>query len=168
MSGKGKDVLRVNLEPYMEPESFTVTVLSPDKTVGAQRSITIRPSEPILELYFDHPLYGTLFHSALGAETNIYDEEMSFVAVPYFTSRISASTGYTYAWSVNGTTIAPNTSRPSLLTINAAQSTGKALVKLEVRHPSNPFLSSLNSWPLTFTRAGGTPTQGSSANPFIQ
>ena len=108
-------------------------------------------------LYENHPLFGVLYHRALGATTFVPNNEMSFTAVPYFASAVSSGdAGLQYEWRVNQSSVAASPARGNEITVNAASSTGlMALINVSLTHVTNYFLSVAGSWSVTFNTSRG-------------
>ncbi len=150
-TGKGRSSLSFPVKPLVDTTSVTVRVTSADKTLGAENSADITVATPPVRLYIEHPLYGTMYHNALGASTHVSDTEMSFAAVPYFAKAASPNDPqFSYVWRVNRTTIDPNKDRPNTITINAGAGGGEAKIDLALSHKKNYQLDAEGSWTITF------------------
>ncbi len=165
-SGKGRVSASVPIRPLQDSTTITVSVTSADKTIGAERSATIGITNPPVRLYIEHPLYGTMYHNALNAESRVSDVEMSFAAVPYFAQASSPNDPqFSYVWRVNRTTIQPNTERPNTITINAGAGGGEAKVELALTHKKNYQLDAKGAWNVLFGSGFGS-TETGGADPF--
>jgi len=161
-SGKGKFSMTLR-DPLLGAETISVQVESTDGELSAYSSLRLPEPTTVLRLYEEHPLFGTLFHNALGASAFTSESEMTFQAIPYFAPSRSMDDGtLTYAWQVNRRDIALDASKPSRITINADGSSGIALIELEVGHASNFFFGENAAWRMTFSSAESS----SSTNPF--
>jgi hypothetical protein len=150
-SGKGKTTLSVPVAQFVESSRISVSVTTTDKSTGAERTAIIQTVEPTLRLYFEHPLYGTMHHSALSSLSDISDTEMSFAAIPYFAqAREPNDKQFSYIWRVNGTNVDANDERPNTLTINAGPAGGQAAVELSLTHKKLYQLDARGSWTVTF------------------
>ena len=113
-----------------------------------------------MRLYLEHPLYGTLYHSALPATTFVADSEMSFHAVPYFVSAPSPNDrNFSYEWRVNRVAIVPNDARLSVITINAGGTNGRALIDVSITHRTNLLFEGVGEWAVTLGSRGASETQ---------
>lgn len=154
-SGRGKASARIAGPMLYGNDLVSVEAVSVDGTLSGETSVRIADIEPQLMLYEMHPLFGTLYHRALGAATLIPETEMSFAAVPYFAAVSTPDDSkLAYVWRVNELTVAPDTARPSKLTINAEKSSGIAFVSLALTHATNYYLDLNNAWQITFTKSG--------------
>lgn len=155
LSGRGKSSITVDGPTLFGTETIVVEAASVDGSTAGQALLRIPDTEPRLTLYEDHPLFGVLYHQALGATTFVPKNEMSFIAIPYFASAASGDTGLQYEWQVNQSPVATNAAHSNEITVNAASSTGlMALINLSLTHASNYFLSVAGSWSVTFNKNG--------------
>lgn len=167
LSGLGRSTITLDGPMLFGTETISVEATASDGSVSGQGVLRIPDTEPQLALYEDHPLFGTLYHRALGTTTFVPSNEMSFVAVPYFAAVTTATTrSLEYAWRVNGSPVAADTVYSNEITINAASSTGAtALIDLSLTHATNYFMSAEHSWRVTFNaRSAGV----SGVDPFRQ
>lgn len=168
LSGKGKSSLNVPVAAFVDASTVTVRVTTSDKTLGAEREVSVLTTEPVVHLYFEHPLYGTMYHNALSARSDISDTEMSFAAIPYFAQATGPNDKlFTYIWRVNKVAVEANKEKPNTLTINAGDAGGIARVELSLTHKKNFQLNANGSWDVAFgsfaaKNAGG----GSAVDPF--
>jgi hypothetical protein len=100
-SGFGKNVLSVNATVANRPLVIGVTVSTADKRISAKNAITIRSTQPTLIVYPFNVAYGTMLNRAITDTIAMTEQEISFSAVPYFTS----ASNFSYQWSVNNTRI---------------------------------------------------------------
>jgi hypothetical protein len=128
-----------------------VDAAAADGSLQAESILRLSDTKPRIKLYENHPLFGILFGQALGVSTFIPDNEMTFAAVPYFAPVKSTSDrNLEYDWSVNGQAITvADAAHADQLTINAASSSGLALIALDLSHATNFFFGSDGSWQVT-------------------
>lgn len=163
-SGRGRTSLTIPVAPLVDTTAISVSVATADKTLGAERTAAITVTTPPVRLYIEHPLYGTMYHKALGEVTYVSDTEMSFAAVPYFAKAASPNDSqFSYVWRVNNTTIDPSAERPNTITINAGAGGGEAQIDLALTHKKNYQLDAQGSWSVTF---GSILGEGGGADPF--
>lgn len=162
MSGRGKSSAVVEGPTLFGSTAITVDAVAADGTLQAETILRLSDATPFIGLYENHPLYGTLFGQALGASTFIPDSEMTFVAVPYFAPvKSTIDSKLQYRWTVNNQSVVADSTHVNELTINAASSTGLALITLSLDHASNLFYSTDASWQVTLNSRSSTPF-----NPF--
>lgn len=158
ISGRGKSYASIGSPPLFGGDVISVDVESLDGDFAGSASVRVPSVEPELMLYENHPLFGIMYHRALGAQTFAPQTEMTFAAVPYFAEAGSPDDGrLTYAWRVNGNAVVNDPARGSEITINAENSSGLALIQLALSSVSNFFLSRSGSWAISLGgSAGGT------------
>lgn len=155
LSGRGRASVTMDAPVLFSSDVISVEARTSDGTISARASVRIPSPDPSLRLYENHPLFGVLYHRALGATTFTSETEMTFVAVPFFAPTSSANDGsLVYEWRVNQTDVAASTKTPSQITINAQGSTGVALIELDLSHRTNFFFGTNATWHVTFSRSG--------------
>lgn len=141
-------------------DTIEVDASTPDGTLAGQTNITIQTQSPQLVLYEDNPLFGIMYHAAVGSSQNASESEVSYAAVPYFAAAASPNdSSLAYEWNVNGSAVAADAADPSEITISASSS-GQAQVQLSVSKPSDPFFSASGFWTVNF----GSASSGSGAS----
>ncbi|PIR84179.1 hypothetical protein COU18_00280 [Candidatus Kaiserbacteria bacterium CG10_big_fil_rev_8_21_14_0_10_51_14] len=151
-SGRGRSSAVITAAHLFGTERITVEARSTDGLFAHEASYSLSPLQPTLMLYQDHPLFGLMYHQALGPTNFIPDVEMTFVAVPYFAeAQRPEDFALIYAWRVNGKAIPSSAASPNAITINAENSSGRALLGLELTHATNYFLDAKGSWSITFS-----------------
>ncbi|MBP9757598.1 MAG: hypothetical protein KBD06_03280 [Candidatus Pacebacteria bacterium] len=164
LSGRGKSSLKIPVSEFSQTNTVSVNVTTSDKMLGADRTVSIPTAEPDVRLYFEHPLYGTMYHAAVPRDTAIGDTEMTFTAIPYFASATGPNDPqFSHLWRVNKTAVEANNIRPATLTISAGAEGGTGLVELSLTHKKNFRLDAHGTWAITFGSISGT---GIGADPF--
>jgi hypothetical protein len=157
ISGRGKSSVVIPIQHLYGGNQITVDAASSDGSRAGETTVTVPLSAPILAVYEDHPLYGVLYNDALLSSTHVPEAEMAFAAVPYFAqARAANDPNLSYAWSVNGTRISSSAGTPQEITINAANSSGQALLSLEVTHATNYYLDATGQWNISFSTGPAT------------
>lgn len=96
-SGLGKNVLVATAPVRYRDAQVSVTVSTKDGSQTATASTYISPAAPLVRLYRNDPLAGTLFEQAIINTVTLTGEEETFVAVPYFFSQNPS-----VVWTLNG------------------------------------------------------------------
>jgi hypothetical protein len=146
-----------------------VDAQSADNASFGTATVSVPSIVPPLTLYEDNPLLGITYYRAMSGDMAIADTEMTFAVVPYFAQAQSLNDPqFTYAWTVNGSSISPDPQDPSEITLNATNSTGVATIGLSLSRSDNIFLNSTGTWQLTLgTAASDAFTAGGDVkNPF--
>jgi len=152
VSGRGRSTAIIPSPHLFGTDTITVEAKTPDGTLSGASTLSLSSTEPVLALYEDHPLFGILYNQALGGTTFIPESEMAFAAVPYFAQIQNASDPrLVFDWRVNGSSISPSISHPNEITINANNSTGIALLSLELTHTTNYYMDARGSWNINFS-----------------
>jgi hypothetical protein len=152
ISGRGKSTARIPARHLFGTEKISVEARTSDGLLSNESSFSFNPVEPVLTLYQNHPLYGILYHQALAPATFVPETEMTFVAVPYFAGVVNENDrALVFDWRVNGKAIAQSQTNPSTLTINAANSSGVALIELVLTHATNFYMDAKGLWNITFS-----------------
>ncbi len=152
ISGRGRTTAVIPVQHLFGSDTISVEVRTSDGRVSNTASFSVPSAEPFIALYEDHPLYGVMYHRQLRAANLIPETEMTFTAVPFFAQASGPrDPQLAYAWRVNGADVASHPTDPEKITINASNSTGRALVELNVSHASNYFLDAKGAWNITFS-----------------
>lgn len=156
VSGRGKSTATFSAAELFGNYTISVDASSADYSRRGFATRSVSSVEPSLALYQSHPLFGILFNDALRGGVQARDEEMTLVAIPYFSqaSRPDEAT-LSYMWSVNGTRVPPDENDRNRLTINAEGSTGIANLSLEFKDTNTMFGEASGVWNLLFNAGGG-------------
>jgi hypothetical protein len=158
ISGRGRSAAVIPIVHLYGGNTITVDAQSSDGTRSGETTVNVPLSNPVLDLYEDHPLYGVLYSAALRPSTHIPESEMAFAAIPYFAeARAINDPQLAYDWSVNDTRISPSAGSPQEITINADNSSGQAALSLEVTHATNYYFDATGLWNISFS--SGTTAQ---------
>lgn len=165
ISGPGRSTAIIPVEHLFGTDTISVEVQSADGVLSRTSSVSLSAYEPVLALYENHPLYGVLYHRALGTSAFIPGTEMTFAAVPFFAQATSLhDPALDFAWHVNTAAVPTNSANPNEITINAENSSGIALIQLEVTHATNYSLEAKRGWNVTFSSGAGVTDQFHSGN----
>ena len=168
-SGPGKDFAVLPSPVLYGTDTISVEAHTTDNAFSGSAFFTISSVTPNPVLYKNHPLFGIMFHQALGVQSFIPELEMTFAAIPYFAQAQSPDDrALQYAWRVNNATIASDATSPSEITINAGKTGGRALIELEITHATNIFMNASKSWSVSFSSKSGSLTSPSTKSPFDQ
>ncbi|OGG56533.1 hypothetical protein A3D71_03290 [Candidatus Kaiserbacteria bacterium RIFCSPHIGHO2_02_FULL_55_20] len=165
ISGMGRSEATIPVEHLYGIDTISVEARSADGALSHTSSVSFSAYEPVLALYEDHPLNGVLYHRALGASAFVPGTEMTFAAVPFFAPVTTLhDPALDFAWHVNTAAVVTNSATPDKITINAENSSGIALIQLEVTHATNYSLEAKGGWNVTFSSGGGVADQFRSGN----
>lgn len=151
VSGKGRQTVTLPSPVLYGTSVITVDAVSSDGLFSGSASVRLSSVEPVLALYENHPLFGLMYHQAMGEKTSIPDSETTFAAVPYFADiKNPNDSRLRYNWIVNGKSVPADTARPSEITINADKSSGEASISLSLSHSTNFFMNPKGVWNVAF------------------
>ncbi len=118
VSGVGR--AQVTFPPsFEEVRTVGVVARSKDGSVGAEAIEPLTATEPQVQLYRVHPLFGTLFHSAIPSEYITNETDIQFMSVPFFANSVRPQL-LSYEWSINDGPAAINTMLPHRIHITSA------------------------------------------------
>lgn len=147
VSGRGKSSALFSAPELFGSDTITVEAASVDNSLLGAASVIVPSRNPFVLLYEEHPLFGTIFHRALGEESRLPDTEATFTAAPFFAGAATADDSrLSYAWRVNRTSITSDESTPSRITINADGSDGTARIELTVNHSADIVMNAQGIW----------------------
>ncbi len=133
ISGVGKNSMVYRDNIFSKPVSVKVEIVDADENVLASASTLLRPVETDLMVYEDHPLYGFMFHRAIGEAFKLSKDEVTFAAFPYFSDVASRlEEGLVYKWSSNS---AEDQRGPSAVYRIPEKEKGSALVGIRFNDP---------------------------------
>ena len=125
----------LNLDKYV-----SVDVSSQDGSLATSGNMTLSPSQPEVVWYAASPLYGPLYNQALSGSYAVVGSDTSLLAEPYFFSPgTPLSKQLTYAWSLNGGTLATPTIPNTLYLHRDTNDTGTATVSVEISNLNKLF-----------------------------
>lgn len=161
VSGLGKQTAILPSPTLYGTDTISVSAISSDRAFSGTALVRLSSVQPVLNLYQDHPLFGILYHQAMGAHTSIPDSEMTFAAVLYFAqSNGPSDPRLQYKWRVDDLAVPTSSAQASEITINADKSSGVAAIALSVAHSTNYFMNPRGTWSVSFKSLGQT------TNPF--
>lgn len=134
-SGKGRSSITIAGNQLFSGETLSVDVTANGTTL-ARGEITVPASAPQLVLYQKDPLRGVLYDTALIKSVTLADKEITLQAEPYFFAKESLADGsLSYAWTLNGNTIAgPDTSRGILTLRQSGSGAGSAALGVQMQN----------------------------------
>lgn len=153
VSGRGKRTATIPAPPLFGTNIVSATIESLDGVYTGKASVRIPSSEPVLELYHDHPLFGVLYNTTIGTNSLFQDVEATFAVIPYYTDTAQSDRDLTYSWFVNGNAVPESTDDASRITIRTSGSAGIALIELALGHASNWLQNASRTWNITFEEA---------------
>lgn len=150
VSGTGRNVYTIKLDPFNNSENISVTT-SGGSVGSGQANVSVTPTQGDVLLYEINPLYGPLYNKVLNQEISPNGKEVSLVAEPFFFSPNNKWSGtLLYAWLVNGFPVGAQTD-PTTLTLRGGASTQASTnVTLEVRNSARSLQAAGTSLKINF------------------
>lgn len=162
-SGRGLSSVTFVGPSVFESDRITVVAESLDGSITGRAEALIQGSDPALELYEYHPLFGTLYHRAFVGTVINRETEQKVVAVPYFGPTAPRAPSLMYEWTMNATEINPNTETPDILTIRRDNAfSGTITIGLSLSSLSDIFLKATRAWHMQLSN------DASVSNPFLR
>ena len=156
LSGIGENSAVIPAAILFGSDAITVDARSFDGSLSGEASLSVRTQDPQLLLYEVSPLFGVMYHRAMGQIGTASESESSFAAIPYLANaRGPNDSRLAYDWSVNGASIAADAQNPNEVTI-AAQGPETAQIDLSISNPSDPFVSASGEWNISFAQSGSS------------
>ncbi len=146
-SGYGKNVFVFQGGIPLKSNTISVNVSSLDQKYSAEGQTTITPVAPVVFLYDEDPLLGTLFNKALPGIITLQNQEVDLTAIPYFSGNLKRDS-LTYAWQMNNQDVAGGQSTLAFRQQNGAA--GNASVAVQISNPSSIFQTASGSITLSF------------------
>lgn len=145
VSGSGRNVYTIKLDPFNSSEEIGVT-----SSTGSQ-TISIVPTPVQLLLYAVNPLYGTQYNTALTGAQTPNTQEISITAEPFFFSPNNKfSDTLLYTWLVNGFPVGIQTD-PTTLTLRGTDSSQSGTnISLEVSNKTKTLQKTTSNLKINF------------------
>ncbi len=136
MSGFGKDSFVTSQTSYLrEGEDISVDVSSPKENLAGSASMTVTPTLPQIVFYEDSPLYGILYEHSLRNSLNLYSEEITLRAEPFYMSIANPLDGsLALDWKLNGASVASFANRTDVTLRKQGNSGGQSDVGLVIQN----------------------------------
>jgi len=152
-SGYGKDELYILKDILLDTEIVTVEVSSTGRSLQASDSVEIPETQPEINLYQRHPLYGTLYNNSLNSSPNFQPgNETILVAEPYFFSVDNNDpVNLSFNWTIGGVAATPNWDTPNVITIDTPETfSGSTALSLSVEAPQRILQNLTETFSLIF------------------
>lgn len=149
-SGLGKYSISFPATITRKEEVVSVSASIPNTGVEALGETTIKLSNPVIRIYEDHPLYGTLSQTALSQSIRLLSQEISFKAVPFFFSNKDPQfSELEFNWNMNGKNITDTTSDTIVLR-SSGEEAGRSTVSVEINNSEKTSQFGETSFTLNF------------------
>ncbi len=135
-SGLGKSNITIATGPDKNQIKIDLAVSTIDKSRSTNKSLIINLDKPELAFYEIKPLAGTNFLKQVIGSYDLYDDEASFLAIPYFWPRNQIN-NINYLWAINGLQASPQKDPWSLTVREPSGGAGQNEINLQVSDAQN-------------------------------
>ncbi len=150
-SGRGKHSITLPSASFFNSLNISVTVSSLSPILTAKKSVSIKSEEPYAITYEDHPTKGILLNYAISDSFKLKNEEISFVAMPFFfTGNSRGDANLEYVWKINGKQADTSGGDPSSITLRPVGKGGKAKIELIIKNSDSLLQQAQNKFSLYF------------------
>lgn len=152
-SGLGRSVLITNGPKFFGDDIISVEVTTKDKSIIATSAALVPTREPLVLLYKNDPLIGTMYHRSIETE-HVFRQatQIGLQAHPlYMDTQNINSSSLNYVWKIDGKTITADEEKPSYMTLsfnNNEDFSTRASVSVE--HLTHLLQTATNNWLLHF------------------
>lgn len=158
-SGFGKQSITLGKESTFRSNTLLHVVVSTlDGLSSAKGTIRITPTSPLVLLYEESPVLGTMFSKALTSsqDLSLTQDEIAIHAIPYFFStRSAASAQLEYTWYLNGKKLS-EPQVPNELILRQTGGTGNARIQVRTQHTDHILQGSQSAVNITYSKEGGS------------
>ncbi len=150
-SGVGKNVFVFNGTIPIRDATIEVTASSPDSTIYATKKVTIPNSSPKIIFYENNPIYGIMMNRAITNPVQMFQDEFSVIAIPYFFSvNYPTTPDLDYVWSMNNKVV-DNQAQKNIFTSRIdAPGSGIANIGLKINNNVRIFQFTDSSYNINF------------------
>ncbi len=143
-SGSGKSKYIFTNSDLKNVEKISVSASGPGNSYTAEGSVSINMVNPQIIFYKKSPLEGALYQKSISNEDYLPEDEITFLAEPYFMSFKNGESGIDYSWKINGASVDTPKS-PRELTVRPSARGGYATVSFSLENTKKLFQSVANN-----------------------
>lgn len=143
-SGAGKNKFTFTNSDIRNSEKISVSASGPGGVYTAEGTLNINIVNPQIIFYKKSPLEGVLYQNRLEDGGYVSEDEVTFVAEPYFLSFNNEQGGFLYNWKINGVSI-DTPSNPRELTVRPSARGGYATIEFSLEDTKKLFQKVVNS-----------------------
>lgn len=148
-SGKGKKTIPIPTKQDENQVKISLKVLNGTKDRGAKKELSIYLNKPEIIFYEQKPLEGVNYGRQITTNYDLYEEEMSFIAIPFFWPKIYVD-NLSYLWKINGLTIDNKENKNTLTVRKPSGGLGINEINLQVNKMINDKYSINKSFNVKF------------------
>ena len=158
LSGYGKSTLIIDGPLLPRLTTISVETMTPDSQLVAEDVVSLRSLSPMILFYENNPLYGVMYHQAMGYNFTLKGSELTLAAEPYFFSgdtKTGSETNFT--WKLNDNVVF-GTDNGEITLRNEKAQTGQSSLTLEITNSQKIYQSARQTLFLNFSSEAANPT----------
>jgi hypothetical protein len=148
VSGLGKRIFLLKSVQVFQENKISVRVSNYDRSVTAEKNISIKISQPKIIFYEENPLEGTRYNIALQKDFQLNSDAMNIRAEPFFFSTRNFK-NLLYEWTMNNQKIATE-EFSNVLSLAKGEQPGRSVIGLKINNPINIMQFAENSLNINF------------------
>ena len=148
ISGLGKRSFLLRSANVFDNSKISVIVSNYDKSITAEKNISITVGQPKIIFYEENLLEGTRFNQALQKDFQLNDNTINIRAEPFFFS-IGNLEKLLYEWTMNNQKIATE-EFPNILSLARREQSGRSNIGLKISNRINIMQSAENSLQINY------------------
>lgn len=157
VSGKGRNRATFPAPLLFSTDTLSITAESSDGTLHAEARTLVPSTDTLLQIYEEHPLFGTLYNRTLPRSSEIPEPEVTLAAFPLFAdARSAGDSRLSYLWTVNGARVPADPDEPDKITIQATGDAVRATLDLALEHATNWFEAAKGTWNIQLSAGGAS------------
>lgn len=137
-SGNGKSKYIFTNSELKSTEKIGVVASGPGNNFNSEGSVNINMVNPQVIFYKQSPTKGTQYQKAITNGDYLSEDEITFVAEPYYLSFKDSTSGFKYTWKINNTEI-DTPKNPRELTVRPSSRGGYANVSFSLENTKKLF-----------------------------
>jgi hypothetical protein len=148
ISGLAKRSFLLRSANVFNENKISVIVSNYDKSITAEKNISIKISQPKIIFYEENLLEGARFNQTLQRDFQLNDNTINIRAEPFFFSRRNLER-LLYEWTMNNQKIVPE-EFPNILSLARGEQSGRSSIGLKISNPINILQFAENSLNINF------------------
>ncbi len=154
VSGFAQNTFSIKGSLIERPTTIGVTVSAINSPLIANKSITLKSTNPEILLYENNPVLGVIYEKALQGTLLLERAQIDFEAIPYFFSAITKNDqSLTYRWFINKKLVESKTPQENYILLqNNNNEEGTAGISVTVKHNQNILQNTGSQFNLNFKK----------------
>lgn len=142
-SGRGKSSFTFTMSDGLASTDISVRVSDESGVLVAENKLSLSPKQPIIRLYEEHPLEGTLYERAINNTLSMRATEFTLRAEPF--GLYASGAPLDYAWQVDSSVATPHNDARNLLTLRQDKGTsGSSALSLSISNLAKSLTAATN------------------------